>query len=104
MKHFSPFFILLWCSLYPCYGQDIDIVSGVKIKLRDGVLPNATVFKPHGQKEGLTVIFTLTLYISDSYFERGDYFSKHGFVFACVDVRGRGSSEGQFDPFAQEAA
>ena len=45
----------------------------------------------------------MTPYISDNYHQRGNYFSKHGYVFALVDVRGRGSSEGTFDPFMQEA-
>jgi hypothetical protein len=87
----------------PAKAQDIDILSNVKIKLRDGIFLNATVYTPHEQKEALPVIFELTPYISDSYHERGIYFAKHGFVFAIVDVRGRGSSEGVFDPFMQEA-
>ena len=51
----------------------------------------------------LPVIFTLTPYIADSYHERAFYFARHGYVFALVDARGRGSSEGKFDPFRQEA-
>ena len=31
------------------------------------------------------------------------YFARHGYVYALVDVRGRGNSGGTFDPFAQEA-
>ena len=31
------------------------------------------------------------------------YFARHGYVFVLVDTRGRGSSGGTFDPFAQEA-
>jgi uncharacterized protein len=50
----------------------------------------------------LPVIFTLTPYISDSYQNRASYFSQHGYVFVLVDVRGRGNSDGVFDPFAQE--
>jgi putative CocE/NonD family hydrolase len=48
------------------------------------------------------VIFELTPYISDNYHGRAYYFAQHGYVFALVDVRGRGNSEGQFDPFQQE--
>lgn len=101
-------YLLLLLTLQLTYSinapaQDIDILSGVKIKLRDGVQLNATVYKPHEQKELVPVIFTLTPYISDSYHTRGTYFAKHGYVYAIVDVRGRGSSEGIFDPFMQEA-
>ena len=70
--------------------------------MRDGVRLNATVYRPHAQKEPLPVIFELTPYISDSYHERAYYFAQHGYVFALVDVRGRGNSEGKFEPFLQE--
>ena len=48
------------------------------------------------------VIFTLTPYIADSYHPRAAYFAAHGYAFALVDVRGRGNSGGEFEPFAQE--
>jgi putative CocE/NonD family hydrolase len=48
------------------------------------------------------VIFTLTPYISDTYHARAAYFASHGYVFALADVRGRGNSGGEFEPFAQE--
>ena len=103
MRYFLLSLTLLLNNFIPVQAQDIDILSGVKIKLRDGVLLNATVYKPHDQKDLLPVVFTLTPYISDSYHPRGTYFAKHGYVFAIIDVRGRGSSEGIFDPFMQEA-
>jgi putative CocE/NonD family hydrolase len=81
----------------------VDLVWGLKIPLRDGVLLNGTVYKPAGQREPLPVVFTLTPYVGDSYHERGLYFARHGYVFVLVDVRGRGSSGGRFTPFAQEA-
>ncbi len=80
----------------------IDMQWAVKIPARDGVKLNATVFTPHGQKEPLPVIFTLTPYIGDSYTDRAVYFAKHGYVYALVDVRGRGNSGGQFEPFVNE--
>ena len=80
----------------------VDLIWAFKIPMRDGVYLNGTVFKPAGQKVPLPVIFTLTPYISDSYQNRASYFSQHGYVFVLVDVRGRGNSEGVFDPFAQE--
>ena len=75
----------------------------VKIPMRDGVMLNATVFQPHAQKEPLPVIFTLTPYIGDSYTDRAMYFAQHGYVYALVDVRGRGNSGGAFEPFANDA-
>lgn len=80
----------------------VDMTWGVKIPLRDGVHLNATVYQPHNQKEPLPVIFTFTPYIGDSYTDRAMYFASKGYVYALVDVRGRGNSEGAFEPFANE--
>jgi uncharacterized protein len=80
----------------------VDMQWAVKILGRDGVKLNATVFTPHGQKQPLPVIFTFTPYIGDSYTDRAVYFAKHGYVYALVDVRGRGNSGGEFEPFVNE--
>ena len=80
----------------------MDLIWAFKIPLRDRIRLNGTVIKPTGQKEPLPVILTLTPYISDYYQNRAPYFSQHGYVFVMVDVRGRGNSEGAFEPF-QEA-
>ena len=84
-------------------SMEIDLIWGVKIPMRDGVKLNATVYKPKKMDEPLPVIFTLTPYISDTYHDRAYYFSRNGYVFVLVDVRGRGNSEGQFNPQMQEA-
>ncbi|HUJ39341.1 MAG TPA: CocE/NonD family hydrolase, partial [Candidatus Acidoferrales bacterium] len=80
----------------------VDMLWGVKIPMRDGVELNATIFKPADQKERLPVVVTLTPYIGDSYTDRAMYFARHGYVYALVDVRGRGNSGGSFEPFANE--
>ena len=49
MKNF--FFAISVLLVLPVSAQNIDILSGVKIKLRDGVQLNATIYKPHEQKE-----------------------------------------------------
>jgi putative CocE/NonD family hydrolase len=81
----------------------VEIEWGVGIPLRDGVRLNATLYKPLDMSGPLPVVFTLTPYTSDTYHERGWYFARHGYVFALVDVRGRGNSGGEFEPFIQEA-
>ena len=80
----------------------VDMTWGVKIPLRDGAHLNATVYRPHEQKDPLPIVFTFTPYIGDSYTDRALYFASHGYVYALVDVRGRGNSEGVFEPFANE--
>jgi putative CocE/NonD family hydrolase len=84
---------------------DYDLRWGVKIPMPDKVELNATLYLPKA-KDGAPlktpVIFTLTPYISDTYHARAAYFASHGYAFALVDVRGRGNSGGEFEPFAQE--
>jgi putative CocE/NonD family hydrolase len=82
-----------------------DLRWGVKIPMRDKVELNATLYLPRtpdGSPLKTPVIFTLTPYISDTYHARGAYFASHGYAFALVDVRGRGNSGGEFEPFANE--
>jgi len=85
---------------------DYDLRWAVKIPMRDKVELNATVYLPKSTGAAASrtpVIFTLTPYISDSYHARAAYFASHGYAFALVDVRGRGNSGGDFEPFANEA-
>jgi putative CocE/NonD family hydrolase len=81
--------------------KDVDVQWGVKIPMRDGVLLNATVYRPHQQNGPLPVIFVLTPYIASPGHDRGMYFARNGYVFFLVDVRGRGNSEGKFEPFTE---
>src|SRR5207237_2558198 len=88
----------------PATGYDIR--WGVKIPLRDNVELNATLYLPKTpggtSTAKIPAVFTLTPYISDTYHVRGAYFASHGYAFALVDVRGRGNSAGDFEPFANE--
>ncbi|HZR05701.1 MAG TPA: CocE/NonD family hydrolase [Candidatus Udaeobacter sp.] len=84
---------------------DYDLRWGVKIPMRDKVELNATLYLPRtpdGSSPKTPVIFTLTPYISDSYHARGAYFALHGYAFLLVDVRGRGNSAGEFEPFVND--
>jgi len=84
---------------------DYDLRWGVKIPMRDKVELNATLYlpkTPDGLLSKTPVIFTLTPYISDTYHAWAAYFASHGYTFALVDVRGRGNSAGEFEPFANE--
>jgi putative CocE/NonD family hydrolase len=84
--------------------QEVEMQWGVKIPLRDGILLNATLYLPTARKSAAPVVFTLTPYIAQTFHEQAVYFAAHGLPFLCVDVRGRGNSEGVFSPYKQEAA
>lgn len=99
-------FVLISVSTHLVSAQEkanYDLRWGVKVPMRDGVQLNATLYLPDNQAAPLPVIIDLTPYISDGYHIRGKYFSQNGYVYAIVDCRGRGSSEGKFDPLRQEA-
>jgi len=83
-------------------NQDVNIVWGVKIPMRDGIKLNATLYTPTQTTGRLPVIFALTPYTTDSYHDRAIYMARNGYAFAVVDTRGRGNSEGIFEPFANE--
>jgi uncharacterized protein len=99
--------LLAFSGEYPSSDQpdqkdkNINFEWGVKIPLRDGVQLNATLYQPK-DPEPTPAIFTLTPYIADSYHERALYFARHGYAFALVDCRGRGNSEGEFEPFVND--
>jgi putative CocE/NonD family hydrolase len=87
---------------HPNVPKQVDFTWGVKIPMRDGVKLNATVYKPKDINP-IPTILTLTPYIADNYHQRGIYFAQNGYAFVAVDSRGRGNSEGVFEPYASEA-
>jgi uncharacterized protein len=97
--------IALFCFIFISFQTlaQVNIKWGQKVITRDGTKLSATIYLPENQNDKLPVIFTFTPYNSDSYHDRGMFFAKNGYVFASVDVRGRGNSEGKFEPFAHEA-
>lgn len=98
---------LIMLALAPAAGAQsaaaIDMKFGVKIPLRDGVRLNATLYLPRGPEEKRPAILAMTPYIADRYHGYVQSAVRRGYVVAVVDVRGRGSSEGEFTPFEQEA-
>jgi uncharacterized protein len=76
---------------------------GLKIPLRDGVKLQGTLYLPERPVQPSPVILTLTPYVAQMWHDFGVYFASHGFPFLCVDVRGRGNSEGEFEPNFNEA-
>jgi putative CocE/NonD family hydrolase len=101
----SAFALIFWNpgnGQAPATPKPVSIEWGVKIPVRDGTKLNGTLYKPGDAKEPLPVIFTFTPYIADTYHERGMYFARNGYIFLGVDVRGRGNSEGAFEPFINE--
>jgi hypothetical protein len=85
-------------------GNSVDFMWGVKIPLRDGVRLNAVVIKPQAMREPPPTLFALTPYgaADAGLIQTATYFAQNGYVFAAVDCRGRGNSEGRFEPYVNE--
>ncbi|MBM4186280.1 MAG: CocE/NonD family hydrolase [Gemmatimonadetes bacterium] len=81
---------------------EVAIEWGVKVPLRDGVRLSATVYRPRAASGPLPVVFTLTPYLADTYHRFAMAMARDGYIFAAVDVRGRGNSDGAFEPFVNE--
>ena len=75
-----------------------------KVRMRDGALLSATLYRPAKQVEPSPCIATITPYIADSYHDRGVYFAARGLPFLVVNSRGRALSEGIFRPFENDSS
>jgi len=78
--------------------RPVQVMWDFKIPMRDGVRLSGTVYRPAEQNGPLPVIVTFTPYIAAHAAKQGNYFAQNGYVFAAVDDRGRGNSEGVFVP------
>lgn len=80
----------------------VAIDWGVRIPMRDGVSLHAVIYRPKQVTAPMPGVITITPYIADSFHEAGIFFASEGFLFAVVDCRGRGNSEGEFKPFVAD--
>ncbi len=75
----------------------------VKIPLRDNVNLVGDIYFPDSEPPYSTIILRTPYGRQDKRFrDEGIFFSKNGFVFINLDVRGRGDSEGEFEPYFNE--
>ncbi len=110
MRATSPFIALgLWLAIgaSTAHAQapadlskriPVQITWDQKIAMRDGVKLSATIYRDPKQTRPLPVIMSLTPYIAAREARQGLYFAQHGYVYAAVDLRGRGNSDGVFVP------
>ncbi|HTF61727.1 MAG TPA: CocE/NonD family hydrolase, partial [Edaphobacter sp.] len=86
----------------PAATNDYELQLLLKVPMRDGIRLNATIYRPVHATSPLPVIFSLSPYPMLARDGGGDLAS-HGYIYAFVQSRGRGDSEGSFDPMAQES-
>lgn len=73
--------------------------ADLAVTARDGTRLSAHVFRPEAEGP-LPVILSFTPYAVQELLPRARFFAAHGYVFVAVSSRGRGDSEGAFEPFS----
>ena len=88
----------------PPPANDIKIDNLVPIRMRDGVILYADVYRPAKQGK-YPVLVSRTPYSTErapAAYAAPVFFARRGYVFVFQDVRGRHESEGKWDPFRSE--
>lgn len=73
--------------------------ADLAVTARDGTRLSAHVFRPEAEGP-LPVILSFTPYAVQELLPRARFFAAHGYVFVAVSARGRGDSDGVFEPFS----
>lgn len=74
-------------------------VTHVMIPVGEELQLHGRLYRPDPVERARPTIFSLTPYTVDDAHEYGRYFAQRGYAYLNVDVRGRGASEGAFQPF-----
>lgn len=85
----------------PDTRQTVGVIhdADLPVIVRDGTQLSAHVFRP-ADTARLPVILSFTPYALQELLPRARFFAQHGYAFVAVSARGRGDSEGAFDPFS----
>jgi len=76
----------------------------IQIPLRDGIQLATDLYFPEKTAGKFPIVFIRTPYKKEMQELDGFYWAKQGYVCAIQDVRGRFASEGEWEPFVNEAA
>jgi putative CocE/NonD family hydrolase len=85
-------------------GNQIRIENRVPIRMRDGVILYADVYRPAAEGK-YPVLVSRTPYSTERYpsaYEAAVFFSRRGYAYVYQDVRGRHESEGKWEPFRND--
>src|SRR4030095_13495486 len=85
-------------------ADDADCIteSDVKFPMRDGVRLAANVFRPSAEGKFPAILMRTPYGKPDERSPDAKRYTDAGFVLVVQDCRGRGASEGPWDPFSHE--
>lgn len=79
------------------------VVRGDKVPMRDGIELSADIYMPE-ETGSFPAVVIRTPYgkSSETHHNTGTFFAENGYVVMVMDVRGRGDSDGEFNPYRNE--
>jgi len=82
---------------------EVKIEFNRRVPMRDRTELSADIYRPVGEGK-FPVILNRTPYTKagGSTFKIAQYFTSHGYVYVAMDVRGRGDSDGTFEPYRHD--
>lgn len=83
-------------------SESVRVALDQWVRLRDGKRLHYIVYLPREASGPVPAIIELTPYGLDRRHGDAVYFASRGFAFVLADVRGRGDSEGEFDPMQND--
>ena len=83
---------------------EVEVRTDVKIPMRDGIQLSANIFLPKAEGKFPVILVRSPYGKGDEKQGEGLFYAAHGYVFVIQDCRGRGASQGQWEPFANETA
>jgi putative CocE/NonD family hydrolase len=81
---------------------EVKVDSNVMLPMRDGVKLATDIYHPVGVEKA-PVVLVRTPYKKEMSELQGRYYARRGYAFAIQDTRGRFGSQGQWEPFVNEA-
>lgn len=79
--------------------SDVAIEWGLTVPMRDGASLHGVRYVPVDRAGAAPVVLSVTPYGTDRFHDFAMAFASRGQTFVIVDVRGRGNSDGRFQPF-----
>jgi hypothetical protein len=103
---FGSLLLLLATSLFAAESYPVKVERGVSVKMRDGVMLRADIFRPDTEGK-FPVLLQRTPYrraVTWGYdVDFAQRAASHGYVVFLQDVRGRYTSDGEWYPFLHES-
>ncbi len=104
MLYLSVTCLLLWPLV--AVGEDsyqVEVRAEVSVPMRDGVQLSTNLFLPRAEGKWPVLLMRSPYGKGDEKQGDGLYYAARGYVFVSQDCRGRGQSQGRWEPFVNEA-